>query len=250
MKLFVAIPAYDGKVGIDTVRSLLNEQGAAAHLGVEMQVGLLAGCSLITLGRNQLVADFLKTDADRLVFLDADVSCSPGDLIRLAMHPVDVVGGAYRYKKASQEYPVRWLDKPELWADPDTGLLEVESVPGGFLAISRRAFEHLKAAHPDRAYVHEGRLFHGFFHAPVEAGRIWGEDTAFCNDWRKAGGQVWLDPMLRLTHHGGVNAYAGCIGEWLRSRKNSAAWPLTTKENPDVSLPEGLDLPLSPATGP
>lgn len=218
MRIFAAIPAYDGKVGVETVRSLLNEQGAAALLGVEIQVGILPGCSLITMGRNQLVADFLATDCDRLVFVDADVSWTPGDLIRIAMHPVDVVGGAYRYKKTEEDYPIRWLDKPELWADRETGLIEVESVPGGFLAISRRAFEHLRAAHPERAYQHEGRAFHGFFHAPIEAGRIWGEDTAFCNDWRLSGGQVWLDPNLTLTHSGGVNNYTGHIGKWLKAR--------------------------------
>jgi hypothetical protein len=218
LRLFVAIPAYDGKVGIETVRSLLDEQGAAALLGVEIQVGLLPGCSLITMGRNQLVADFLATDCDRLVFIDADVSWTPGDLIRLAAHPVDVVGGAYRYKKAEEDYPIRWLDKPALWADPETGLLEVDSVPGGFLAISRQTFEKLREAHPERAYMHEGRQFHGYFHAPVEAGRIWGEDTAFCNDWRKTGGQVWLDIEPLLTHTGGHNNFTGSVRDWLRAR--------------------------------
>lgn len=218
MNLFLAIPAYDGKVGVETVRALLNEQGAAALLGVDLQVALLPGCSLITMARNQMVADFLATDCDRMVFVDADVSWEPGALIRLAMHPVDVVGGAYRYKKDAESYPVRWIDKPELWADPETGLLEVESVPGGFLAISRAAFTRLAEAHPDRAYTHEGRAFHGFFHAPVGNGRIWGEDTAFCNDWRELGGQVWLDPEPTLTHTGGAQHYAGCIGGWLRNR--------------------------------
>jgi hypothetical protein len=221
--LFVAIPAYDGKVGVETVRALLNERGAASLLGIELQVALLPGCSLITMGRNQLVADFRASDAERLVFVDADVSWEPGALIHLASHPVGVVGGAYRYKKAAEDYPVRWLPKPELWADPTTGLLEVDSVPGGFLAINRDVFDRLEAAHPDRAYTHEGRAFHGFFHAPIGDGRIWGEDTAFCNDWRTLGGSVWLDPALNLTHSGGAAHYAGCIGDWLRNRTPAEA---------------------------
>ena len=223
MKVFVAIPAYDGKVGVETVRALLNEQGAAVLLGVELQVALLPGCSLITMARNQMVADFRASDCDRMVFVDSDVSWEPGALIKLAQHPVDIVGGAYRYKKTQEDYPVRWLPKAELWADPDTGLLEVESVPGGFLAISRAALDKLEAAHPDRAYSHEGQQFHGFFHAPVGNGRIWGEDTAFCNDWREIGGQVWLDPNLTLTHVGGNPAFPGNIGAWLKSRPTEAA---------------------------
>lgn len=214
MRLHVGIPAYDGKVGVETVRALLNERGAAFLLNIDMRVSLLPGCSLITMARNQMAAEFLASDADRLVFVDADVSWEPGDLIKLAMHPVDVVGGAYRFKKAAEDYPVRWLDAPER----RDGLLEVETLPGGFLAISRRAIERLREAHPERAYEHEGQRFHGFFHAPIEAGRIWGEDTAFCNDWRQIGGQVWLDPDLTLTHTGGAHNYTGHVGDWLASR--------------------------------
>lgn len=223
MRLFVAIPAYDGKVGIETVRSLLNEQGAAALLGIEMQVAFLPGCSLITMGRNQMAADFLASDCDRLMFVDADVSWNPGELIKVASHPVDVVGGAYRYKTVQEDYPIQWLDRPELWADPETGLLEVGSVPGGFLAISRKALETLKEAHPERAYTHEGHQFHAFFTAPFADGRLWGEDTAFCNDWRQAGGKVWLDTELTLTHSGGFPAYTGSIGDWLRRRMEEPA---------------------------
>lgn len=222
MKLFVAIPAYDGKVGVETVRALLNEQGAAGLLGVTLQVGFLPGTSLITMARNQLCADFRASDCDRMVFIDADVSWEPGALLKLAAHPVDVVGGAYRYKRAAEDYPVRWI-AGELWADPETGLLEVAAVPGGFLAISRAALDKLEAQHPNRAYTHEGRAFHGFFHAPIGDGCIWGEDTAFCNDWREAGGKVWLDPELTLTHSGGVNNYQGHIGDWLRRREEQAA---------------------------
>lgn len=218
MKIFVAIPVHDGRVGVETVRALLNERGAAALLGLDLQVALLPGCSLITLARNQLAADFLASACDRLMFVDGDVAWEPGDLIKTAMRPVDVVGGAYRYKKPEEGYPVQWLDRAELWDDPLTGLLEVASVPGGFLAISRAALERLREAHPDRAYVHEGQAFHAFFHAPVKDGVIWGEDTAFCADWRALGGQVWLDPYLMLSHVGGHSVFSGCISTWLRSR--------------------------------
>lgn len=218
MKVFIAIPAYDGKVGVETVRCLLDEKSLAVIQGIDLQFAFLPGCSLITLGRNQLAADFLASDCDRLVFIDTDVSWDFGALVRLIQHPVDVVGGAYRLKREPEEYPIRWLEKAELWADPETGLLEVDSVPGGFLSITRQAFEKLKEAYPDRDYEWEGREFQAFFHAPFADGKIWGEDTAFCNDWRKAGGQVWLDPTLTLTHAGGSPKYTGCIGDWLRSR--------------------------------
>lgn len=219
MKVLAAVPAYDGKICVETVRALLHEQGVAHLAGVEFQAVFLPGCSLITMARNQIVGDFLASDADRLVFVDADVAWEPGALLRLAAHPVGFVGGAYRLKQVPEAYPVAWLaDRAELHADPATGLLEVESLPGGFLALSRGVFERFRAFHTDRGYAHQGFVGHAYFTAPFKNGRLYGEDTAFCADWREAGGQVWLDPTLTLTHVGGTNHYTGQIGSWLKAR--------------------------------
>jgi hypothetical protein len=218
VNILVAVPCYDGKVCVETVRSLLNEQIVAVGAGCEFKAVFLPGCSLITHARNQIASDFLASKADRLVFIDADVSWEPGDLVRLAHHPVDFVAGAYRLKQEPESYPVGWLERPELWADPDTNLLEVASVPGGFMALNRCVFERLAEAHPDRGYSHYQFRGHAFFHAPVEDGLLLGEDTAFCRDWRAIGGQVWLDPELTLTHTGGSSSYVGKIGDWLKMR--------------------------------
>ena len=215
--IFVAIPAYDGRICAETAKSLLREQYQAAAEGLLIEVALLSGCSLITQARNQLCRDFYESDCDRLVFIDSDVAWEPGALVRLAKHPVDVVGGAYRYKADEESYPVEWLDRPELRADPATGLLEVASLPGGFLSISRAALDRLSDAYPQQAYTYKGHGYHGYFHAPIRGGGLWGEDAAFCVDWRNCGGQVWLDPELKLTHVGGHRRFEGCIGDWLRS---------------------------------
>lgn len=219
MKVHVAVPAYDGKVCVETARALLNEQTAALVAGIELEVSFAPGCSLITAARNQIVAGFLNTDADRLVFIDSDVSWEPGELLKLASHPVDFVGGAYRYKQEPEAYPVGWItERAELIADPETGLLEVDTLPAGFLALNRAVFERLHEAFPGRDYEHFGQTFTAYFHAPYRDGRLYGEDAAFCADWRAIGGEVWLDPELSLTHVGGVNRYAGHIGDWLRNR--------------------------------
>jgi len=214
MKVHVAVPAYDRKVCVETARALLNEQGAASLLGIKLEVSFVPGSSLITQARNQAVKGFIDSGADRMVFLDADVAWNAGELIRIASHDVDFCGGAYRYKDEAEGYPVGWLDKPELWADPKTGLLEVAMLPGGFLSLSRGVFERLSKAHPGRGYTFHGMPFFAFFHCPPGDG----EDGAFCRDWRDIGGQIWLDPDLTLTHVDGGRQYTGNIGKWLRSR--------------------------------
>jgi hypothetical protein len=215
MRIFAVVPAYDRKIHVETARSLLNEQGAARAAGVELQTAFVPGCSLITQARNQAVAEFLKSDADRMVFIDSDLEWEPGALLKIAAAPVDFCGGAYRYKSEPEGYPVSWLDRPELWADPKTGLIEVAMLPGGFISLSRSVFGRLKEAHPDRRYSFHGEVFQAFFHCPPGDG----EDGAFCRDWRDAGGQIWLDPTLTLTHVDGAQKYTGNIGNWLRSRQ-------------------------------
>lgn len=215
MKILVAIPAYDRKLTCETARSLLNEQGAAHLAGVELQILFVPGSSLITQARNQAVKEFIDSDADRMVFLDSDVAWEVGGLLRIASHKVDFCGGAYRYKDTTEGYPVGWIkDRDELWADKDTGLIEVAMLPGGFLSLSRDVFLKLSKAHPNRVYEFHGHPFHAFFHCPPGDG----EDGAFCRDWREAGGEIWLDPELTLTHVDGAQKYTGRIGDWLRNR--------------------------------
>lgn len=219
MKVFAAVPAYDCKVGVETVRSLLNEQLISHLAGVELQVAFQPGTSLITMARNQICAEFLATDAERLVMVDADVSWEPGDLLRLAAWPKDVVGGAYRYKREPVGYPVHFDSPGEPFIADETGnLVQVKHLPGGFLAISRGALQRFIEAYPERAYTHEGKSAHAFFTAPYRDGCLYGEDSAFCADWKAAGGEVWLDPELLLTHSDGLHQFTGRIGDWFRTR--------------------------------
>lgn len=219
MRIFVGIPAFDRKLTCETVRSLLLTQGAANIAGIEFDVCFAPGSSLITHARNHVVRDFLASGADRLVFVDADIAWDGIELIKLASHQRDFVGGVYRHKNPTESYPINWIDRPELWSDA-SGLIEVARLPTGFLSLSRGVFERTEAAHPERKpYAFGDGTFYPYFHIPPGLG----EDYAFCDDWRAAGGEIWLDPSLTLTHVDGAQKYTGCIGDWLRSRMKAAA---------------------------
>lgn len=216
MKIFVAIPAYDRKLCCETAAALLQEQAVANAANIQLQVSFLPGCCYVDKARNQLASEFLESGADRLVFIDADVAWEPGALIKIARQTKDFVGGCYRHKRDEETYPIEWIkDRAELWSDPETGLIEVEALPGGFLSLSREVFERLAHAFTDRTYFHEGHEFHAYFHQPFG----WGEDGRFCAEWRAIGGQVWLEPLLTLTHVDAAGRhYVGNIGHWLRAR--------------------------------
>lgn len=224
MKIYVAIPVYDGKLPIQTVIALLNEQAFALGSGDDIQVGFITGNAGIVQGRNQLAQEFMETGFDKLVFLDSDITFAPGALIKLAHKPVDFVGGCYRYKMQTEEkYPITFLDKPELWAD-ENGLIEVNTLPTGFLALSRNVFDTFVKTHPERVNEHFGRLIYTFFQMPFVDGVQWGEDTYFCKEWRDMGGKVYLDPEIELTHWSfSPVPVVGHIGKWLKNRPQESA---------------------------
>lgn len=219
MKILVAIPVYDGKLMVEVVRCLLNEQAVASASGDELSIRFLSSCSHAAMGRNQLAQDFLESDADKLVYLDADVTFEPGSILKLARYDVDFVGGAYRYKQDYENYPVGWVEGAQIPMNR-LGLCLVSTLPGGFLCLSRKVFETLKEAHPERSYTHFGKNAHCFFQMKFHEGHLYGEDSFFCKEWNDAGGKVWLDPNLNLTHWDFNKPYAGNIGNWLKSKSN------------------------------
>lgn len=157
----------------------------------------------------------MNSDFERLIFLDADISFEPGSILKLAHQKDDFVGGAYRFKQETENYPVGWTMN-DLYAN-EFGHLEVLSLPGGFLSISRKVFEDIKAAKP-RPFEHFGQQMNCWFQMQYENGMLFGEDSGFCKEWRELGGQVWLDPELTLTHWDFNKPYVGHIGKWLKSR--------------------------------
>lgn len=224
MRISVGLPLYDGKMDYRIAGCLLTEIPIALQTGDELNFCMLGGCSDLARGRNQIVHEFLESDADRLVFLDSDITFEPGRLIRIAHFTEDVVGGAYRLKEDGPErYPVAFLqDRKELRAN-EHGLLEVQMVPTGFLSLSRNAFKKFREAYPGRDYQSRGVTQYCYFQIPYLDGSLYTEDSYFCREWRAIGGQIFMDPELRLTHWKGNIPYEGHIGNWL---KRNAGLPI------------------------
>lgn len=207
MLVCVGIPTIDGKVCAQTVDSLLAEQVLAQRQGVHLLVQWEIGCSLIGPARNKLARQFLDIpQAACLVFVDADISWKGGDLVRLAQRAEPVVGGTYRAKQEDERFHVRGTPEPV------GDLYKVEGLPGGFLKIDRSAFEAIK---PELYKESSGRVVADYFPTGMHGGRLWGEDYGFCRLWRETGGDVWLDPSIRLRHHDGTRAFDGDPKAWL-----------------------------------
>lgn len=206
-KVMLATTAYDSPDAAYTF-SIQRSRAALQANGIGSDYLLLSGNCHVDDARNSVVTHFLKSNCDALVFLDADVAWEANALIDLCETALDapgfdIVGGVYPYRREDLRYagamPFRPLDGRTIPL-PD-GLLEVEGLPTGFMAITRRVLE---------AMAKEAPCFHPkadrrdtiplIFERTMIDGIRWGGDMNFCRKARAAGFTVWAMTELRLGH--------------------------------------------------
>lgn len=204
--LFVAIPAYDGKLNIKTAFALAQLMPKALSLGVSVFLSDMSGCSIITMARNSLVNEFLKTDATDMLFIDSDVIVTPDDVLRLMCQHTgrDVTAGMYPRRASDKKFflDVHYDDNGDL--EFDGSLMRANRVGTGFMMISRNIIERMVEAHPEWQYENkEGSgTVSALFDFVVKDGKFVGEDYLFCDRVRDIGGSIWVDVDISLPHIG------------------------------------------------
>jgi hypothetical protein len=68
--IFIALPAYDFKVSLKLAVSLARFAQMAPSHGIDVQIGSICGCSVVSRARNLLVKDFLDSPCTDLLFID------------------------------------------------------------------------------------------------------------------------------------------------------------------------------------
>lgn len=209
MLVCVGIPTIDGKVCAHTMDSLLAEQLLASRQGVHFLVKCEIGCSLIGAARNKLAGWFMRTkQAERLVFIDSDISWKGGDLTAMIKRDKDVIGGTYRAKQENVKFHIHGVPEPK------GDLLKVDGLPGGFLQISRNALDRMEPyvdCYDDPDVI----MLRDYFPTGIHGERYYGEDYGFCRLYAECGGTIYLDPDIELKHHDGTRHFTGSPRKWL-----------------------------------
>lgn len=232
-KIFIASPCYGGNCNALFMTSLLNLQAVFAHTGHEAMVSVLVNESLITRGRNALVHQFLKTDADYLFFIDSDIQFYGEQVPAMLDADKDIICGIYPKKEINwqmvakgvkdgedvnnlKHYTGSWVlnlvDYVNSVTVPVGEPLEIWAGGTGFMLIKRKVFEELKESTPsylndvvDLANATEPReRIIQYFTESIEPGteRLLSEDYHFCRQWRMNGGKIYAAPWVQLSHHG------------------------------------------------
>lgn len=182
------------------------------------------GNPYISAARANMTRKALDAGADVIVYLDYDLSWRPPDLLKLIEAPGDVVAGTYRFKQDAEEYMVAvhtdTLGRPLLRAD---GCIKTARVAAGFLKLTAAAIDRFMIAYPALCYGPPHKPAVDLFNHGAFEGVWWGEDYAFCRNWTRACGDIWLVPDLSIAHHAGERAFPGNYHEFLLRQPQPAA---------------------------
>lgn len=175
------------------------------------------GCPYISRARETMLRKAMAANADVIVFIDHDLSWRPDALLKLLETEGDVVAGTYRFKKEPEEYMGAVMSdhegRPQV--RESDGALKGFCVPAGFLKVTRNAVNRFMLAYPELQYVDEGVLTVDLFNHGAHKGTWYGEDYAFCRNWRDIGGEIWIIPDLNIDHHLGDQVFPGNFHKFL-----------------------------------
>lgn len=202
------------------MRSIITDMLALTDRGDKVTIFDESGNAMIGDCRGLIVSKFLEGDGTDLVFIDWDVSWQPGGLLRLVDYPVDFVAALYPQRRDPIDFCCQWDTSKREIDLSEHGLIEVLGVPAGLMRCSRAMLEKMVAQYADTQFYCSqapNETAYDLFGA-YRVGRIkFGEDYSFCRRWRDIGGQVWVDPHIRMGHTGN-KTFVGQVGEWLQSR--------------------------------
>lgn len=222
--VFVGFPQYDNCVS----RALRNLQ-------VILRTGALpqyrftfyeAQSFSASKARNVICAEALKTDAGKLLMIDADMEPTVAHVERILSHKERVVGGLYP-KKLLRDEP-EWVAHFRVGCAKDArGMCEAVEVGAGFLRIDMDVLDTLRGVGNHAKYVTEylsddeqarGEKQWQFFTETVIPydwtipGKDWprrlGEDFFFCFKCWRAGVPVFVDCGCQVPHVGPVDYLA------------------------------------------
>jgi len=267
-KLFLATPMYGGQCAGMFTKSIADLSALCTNYGIPLQLYFLFNESLITRARNYCVDEFMRSEAEHLMFIDSDIGFNPHDVIALmalqAQDPekYNIIGGPYPKKCISWEKIKLAVDKGLADEDPgnldkyvgdyvfnpkqNTGSIaigepcEVLEIGTGFMMITKDACKKFVEAYPQYSYRPDhvrteafdgSREIMQFFQAEIDpkSKRYLSEDYWFCQKVQEIGLSTWFCPWMKLQHVGSY-IFGGSLADLAQIGASATADPEALKK--------------------
>lgn len=212
VKLFIATPAFDGKVNVQYSISLSDTVALLNQNHIKCQLKIVTSGSLLCAERNRLVDAFLRSDCTHMLCIDSDLGWPAESVLSLLSKKLDFVGGCYPARGAKSFIFIPTLnDDNSLLVDDTKTLINMKYIPAGFILLSRNLLQTMTETYQELKFTPKDLsqcAGYALFNTELFEGEFWGEDFTFCRRAREAGFQIWVDPMIEFDHAGNIGMLA------------------------------------------
>lgn len=242
---------YGGNASVGYVQSVINLTKVSETNKLDLTFTFIWNDSLVTRARNNIVDEFLESNSDYLIFVDADIQFNPLDLLYMVeLAETDkekqIICAAYPMKtidwnlinKANQKgyiktpednlkyqskYVVNFSQEEKneeiIFFDLDKPVKVYQSGTG-FMLIAKNVFYKFKEKYPEQEYFDQQNNKNkiAFFDCKInpKTKDYMSEDWMFCDYMNKININTWLIPWISLNHFGTYN-YVGNFAETSKS---------------------------------
>ena len=248
VKIIFGTPCFGGMLHNGYFQSMLELAVNFTKLNISFEMMTIGNESLIQRARNGIVAKFMAdSSATHLMFIDADITFSWINIVKLLLCGKELCGGCYpkkcfnwdKIKHQIQKNPA--LNDDELMAKSldyvfnpiyhkegenvviklNNGMAQVKDIGTGFMLINKSVINKMIKKYPDTKFVNNvagygqnnvGDFFYALFDCCIDpVSKVYlSEDYLFCKRWIDIGGELWLDLSTNLNHTGIID-YKGCL---------------------------------------
>tara|TARA_R110002033_G_scaffold100340_1_gene148742 strand:+ start:573 stop:1349 length:777 start_codon:yes stop_codon:yes gene_type:complete len=229
MSIFIAIPCYGGQIHAEFAQSLLKLVSELQKNEVHHVVEFLSSESLISRGRNSLLAKFYsQPEWSHLLFLDADLIFNYNAILKMLLEDKEVIGCPYPKKRYNWDKISRSIKKDEnpqnnlpLYTDINYNLngghkkftsscIEAKDIPTGCMLIKRSVITALMLKYPERQYQNNiagmdskmSNYFYDLFGTGVVDNIYLSEDYYFCYLCKTLNINLYLETGFTFGHIG------------------------------------------------
>lgn len=267
-KLMIATPMFGGQCFGTYTKSMSDLMTIVGRYNLNIKQYFLFNESLIQRARNYCVDEFLRSDCDHLLFIDADIAFNPTDVLAMLYlnngDDKQIITGAYPKKAIAWEKIKKAYDSgagkedpyelerysADFVFNPAPGItqikmdepVQIREGGTGFMMIHRSVFDTMrekigpemeyKPDHSRTEHFDGSRMIHAYFDCKIEeeSKRYLSEDYYFSRNAEKLGIKVWLCPWIRLAHTG-MYIYTGDLGSMLQLNMSMTSDASSNRKN-------------------
>jgi hypothetical protein len=119
-RVYILTPCYGSQCYVNYVSCLMNTMVLFNQLGLVLRVEFCRNDSLVSRARNNLIAKAMSDkNITHMLFIDADITWNPVDILKLILADKNIVGGVYPIKNyewnklidPTKNVVQEWIDK-------------------------------------------------------------------------------------------------------------------------------------------